>query len=163
MFEYSTLGLIGFTQGGWIAPVAAAKSDNVSFVVSMSGAAVTTDEQLLHQEINYIGSYTYPFIAKFIAPISVKNLKQKEHLSALYPFDPIPYWKEVDVPVFFAFGENDPDVPVEASKDRLSENNLTHFNVKTYPDSGHGITDVQTDEVSSQYLHDLVRFIKEGK
>jgi dienelactone hydrolase len=161
MFEVSTIGLIGMSQGGWIAPVVATQSDDVSFVVSMVGAAVTTDEQLLHEEINNIAPYTYRFIAKLIAPITTNNLKQLDHVSAFMGFDPIPYWKDVHVPVFFAFGGNDENVPVEASIERLRENNLNHFELKTYADGGHAIRDIQTNEVSDEYLQDLVRFIKE--
>jgi len=164
MFEVSTIGLIGMSQGGWIAPVAATKSDDVSFVVSMTGAAVTTDEQLLHEEINdNIAPYTYTFIAKLIAPITTNNLKQLDHVSAFMGFDLIPYWKDVQVPVFFAFGGNDKNVPVDASIERLRENNLNHFDVRTYADGGHAIRDIQTNEVSDEYLHDLVRFIKVGQ
>ena len=159
MFEYSTIGLIGMSQGGWIAPVVATKSDDVSFVVSMSGTAVTTDEQLLHEEINNISPYTYSFIAKLIAPITTNHLKQLDHVSAYMGFDPIPYWKEVQVPVFFALGENDENVPVDASINRLSENNLNHFNVKIYADGGHAIRDTQ-NRVNEDYLNDLVNFIK---
>jgi dipeptidyl aminopeptidase/acylaminoacyl peptidase len=162
MFEYSTIGLVGMSQGGWIAPVAASKSDDVSFVASMSGAAVTTDEQLLYEETNNIAPYTYTFIAKLIAPITTNNLKQLDHVSAFMGFDPIPYWKDVQVPVLFAFGGNDKNVPVDASIERLRENNLNHFDVKTYADGGHAIRNIQTNEVSGEYLHDLVRFIKEG-
>jgi dipeptidyl aminopeptidase/acylaminoacyl peptidase len=161
MFEVSKIGLIGMSQGGWIAPVVATKSDDISFVVSMTGAAVTTDEQLLHEEINNIAPYTYTFIAKLIAPITTNNLKQLDHVSAYMGFDPIPYWKDVQGQVFFAFGENDKNVPVDASIERLRENNLNHFEVKTYADGGHAIRDIQTNEVSDEYLHDLVRFIKE--
>ena len=150
------------SQSGWIAPVVATQTDDVSFVVSMVGAAVTTDEQLLHEEINNIAPYTYTFIAKLIAPITTNNLKQLEHLSAFMGFDPIPYWKDVQVPVFFAFGGNDKNVPVDTSIERLRENNLNHFKVKVYADGGHAIRDIQTNEVSDEYLHDLVRFIKEG-
>jgi dienelactone hydrolase len=162
MFEASTIGLIGMSQGGWIAPVVAAQSDDLSFIVSMVGAAVTTDEQLLHEEINNIAPYTYRFIARLIAPITTNNLKQLEHVSAFMGFDPIPYWKDVQVPVFFAFGGNDKNVPVEASIKRLRENNLSHFTVKTYADGGHAIRDIQTNEVSDEFLRDLVRFINEG-
>ena len=77
-------------------------------------------------------------------------------------YDPIPYWKDVQVPVFFAFGENDKNVPVDASIERLRENNLNHFQVKTYTDGGHAIRDSQTNEVSDEFLEDLVRFIKKG-
>ncbi len=161
MFDYSTIGLVGFSQGGWIAPVAAAKSDDVSFVVSMSGNAVTTDEQLLYEETSRFASYTYTFLAKFIAQITAQNLKQKEHLSALYPFDPIPYWKDIRVPVFFAFGEGDKNVDIDGSINRLRENNLTHFQIKVYPAGGHGIDDPQTHETNTEYLNDLVSFIRE--
>ncbi|UCF98815.1 MAG: alpha/beta fold hydrolase [Spirochaetaceae bacterium] len=159
IFEYSTIGLIGFSQGGWIAPVAATESDDISFVVSMSGSALTTDETLIYDVTYDIAPYTYTFIAKLIAPINAKNLKKKEHLSALYPFDPIPYWKDVRIPVFFAFGENDKRVPVEECIDRLRENNLNQFRVKVYPDGGHGITDSRTNRVNEEYLHDLLEFI----
>lgn len=160
LFEYSKIGLIGMSQGGWIAPIVATQTDDVSFVVSMVGAAVTTDEQLLYEETNNIAPYTYTFIARLIAPITTNNLKQLEHVSAYMGFDPIPYWKNVQVPVFFAFGGNDKNVPVDASLEQLRENNLNHFEVKTYADGGHAIRDVKTNEVSAEYLHDLVEFIK---
>ena len=161
-FSYSTIGIIGMSQGGWIAPVAATKTNDISFVVSMSGAAVTTDEQLLHEEINSIAAYTYKFIAKLIAPITTSNIKKRDYFNSIAGFDPIPYWKQIDVPVFFAFGGNDKNVPVEACIDRLKDSNLTDFKIKTYPQGGHAIRNVATDKVSQEYLNDLVKFIKEG-
>ncbi|MDJ0757076.1 MAG: alpha/beta fold hydrolase [Ardenticatenaceae bacterium] len=162
IFDYSTVGLIGMSQGGWIAPVVASKSDDVSFVVSMSGAAVTTDEQLLHEEIYNISPYTYSFIARLIAPITTNRIKQMDHVSAFMGFDPVPYWKDVQVPVFFAFGGNDTFVPVDTSIERLREYNLDHFYIKTFANGGHAIRDIQTNTVSGEYLEDLVRFIHES-
>jgi len=163
MFEHSTIGLLGMSQGGWIAPVVAAKSDNVSFVVSMSGATVTTEEQLLHEEIYNIAPYTYTFLAKFIAPISSRILMKKDFFIPTAGFDPIPYWKDVHVPVFIALGGNDENVPVDASIRRLKENNLNQFISETYPDGGHAIRDIQTNEVNKEYLNDLVQFIETVK
>lgn len=48
------------SQGGWIAPVVAAKTEDLAFVVSMSGPIVTQEEQLLYEEIHNIAPYTYP-------------------------------------------------------------------------------------------------------
>lgn len=160
MFEYSAIGLLGMSQGGWIAPIAASKSDDVSFVVSMSGATVTTEEQLLHEEIYNIAPYTYTLLAKLIARISSRHLMKKAFFIQTAGFDPIPYWKDVHVPVFFAFGGNDENVPVDVSIQRLKENNLNHFNIKIYPDGGHAIRDNQTNKVNEVYLNDLVKFIK---
>lgn len=163
MFEYSTIGLVGMSQGGWIAPVVASKTDDVSFVVSMSGPAVSTEDQLEHEELFNIAPYTYTFIAKFIAPISSSILMKKDFFIPTAGFDPIPYWKDVHVPVFFALGGNDENVPVDASIHRLQENNLNHFAMKIYPDGGHAIRDIQTNRVNEEYLHDLVKFIQEVK
>lgn len=161
IFNYSTIGLIGMSQGGWIAPVVATKTEDISFVVSMSGAAVTTDEQLLYEEINNIAPYTFTFIAKLIAPITSNNLKKKDFFIPTAGFDPIPYWKSINVIVFFAFGENDKNVPVDESIDRLKENDLNKFKIKIYPTGGHGIVDIKTNKVNEEYLNDLVEFIKE--
>ena len=76
--NFSIIGLIGMSQGGWIAPVAATKTEDVSFVASISGATVTTDEQLLHEEIHNIAPYTYKFIAKMIAPITSNQIKKRQ-------------------------------------------------------------------------------------
>ena len=39
------IGLIGLSQGGWIAPLAAARVEEVAFVIDISGAAVSFAEQ----------------------------------------------------------------------------------------------------------------------
>lgn len=160
IYRYSTIGLIGMSQGGWIAPVAASQSKDISFVVNMSGATVTTDEQLLYEEIHNIAPYTYTFIAKLLARITANNLKKKPFFIPLAGFDPIPFWKKITAPVFIAFGEDDKNVPVELSINRLRENGLNHFKIKTYPKGGHGIVDPNTKKVNPEYLKDLAQFIK---
>ncbi|GAH24807.1 unnamed protein product [marine sediment metagenome] len=106
-FNYSKIGVIGMSQGGWIAPVVAAKTEDLAFVVSMSGPIVTQEEQLLYEEIHNIAPYTYTFIAKLIAPLTTKNLMKKEYIKGYAGFDPIPYWEQVNIPAFIALGEND--------------------------------------------------------
>ena len=160
-FSYSMLGVVGMSQGGWIAPVAATKSNDINFVAVMSGSSVTMDEQLLHEEINNIAPYTYRFIAKLLAPVATKMIKKMEHIKPLVGFDPIPYWKRIEIPVFFGFGGDDKNVPVEACIERLKENKLNRFQIKTYPQGGHAIRNVESNRVSKEYLDDLVIFIKE--
>lgn len=162
-FKYSHIGLIGMSQGGWIAPVAATQTEDISYVASISGATVTTDEQLLYEETNNIAPYTYLFMAKLIAPITANNIKKMKFFIPLVGFDPIPYWKNINVPVFFGFGENDKNVPVDACIERLKENNLSNFKTKIYSQGGHGIIDVKANIMNQEYLNDLVKFINEFK
>lgn len=162
-FNYSYIGVIGISQGGWIAPIVATKNEDVSFVVSIVGAATTTDEQLLHEEIYNIADYTYLFIAKMIAPIIVYSVSRDGYWSKyIKGFDPVPYWEDVDVPIFAAFGENDRNVPVEESVRIFKEIKKSHdidISIKVYPE-GHGIIDPNTHKINEDYLSDLTEFIK---
>ncbi len=45
----SAVGLVGLSQGGWIAPLAATVDPSLAFTVSVSAAAVTPFEQLRHE------------------------------------------------------------------------------------------------------------------
>jgi len=159
-FEYSIIGLVGMSQGGWIAPLAASKSESLAFVVSMSGAGVTTDEQLLFEEVNNIaGMGVYRFLAEWIAPITTRNIQGMDFWIPIAGFDPLPFWEQVQVPAFAALGENDQNVPVEESVQRF-ESLEKDILVRVYADGGHGITDPFTGEVQAEYLHDLVDFIE---
>ena len=158
-FDYSTIGLIGLSQGGWIAPLVASKSEDVSFVVSMSGAAVTTDEQLLYEEVNNIIEMgTYPFVAKMIAPLTTRNIQRMDFWQPIAGYDPLPHWEKVEAPSFAALGENDKNVPVEDSVDRFQALEKEML-IKVYPDGGHGIIDPGTGEVQEAFLNDLIQFI----
>jgi dienelactone hydrolase len=47
--KHGTVGLMGFSQAGWVIPLAAKKNPKVSFMVIFSGPVVTTLEQLRFQ------------------------------------------------------------------------------------------------------------------
>jgi uncharacterized protein len=46
------VGLLGLSQGGWVAPLAAARSSDVAFIVDVSGCAVSFAEQSLLEMTN---------------------------------------------------------------------------------------------------------------
>jgi len=163
IFEFRSIGLIGFSQGGWIAPVAAGEDKRVAFIVSMSGAGVTTDEQLLYEEVNHVADITYPFIARLIAPINLYFIKKAEWWKNIAGFDPLPHWQKVDLPVFMAFGEKDKNVPVSESVSMIQSLGKRNITIKVYPGVGHGIVDLVTHRVRKDYLQDLVDFIAQVK
>lgn len=47
--DSARVGLVGLSQGGWIAPLAAARSPHVAFVIDVSGATVSYAEQSFHE------------------------------------------------------------------------------------------------------------------
>lgn len=156
------IGVIGMSQGGWIAPIVAARQPEVSFVVSMSGAGVTAEEQLMFEEVNNIAAMgTYRFVARLIAPITVRGIKQRDTWRALAGFDPMPWWREVEAPVFAAFGGGDTNVPVAESVTRF-EALPGDILIRVYPDGGHAISDPASGRVQQDFLNDLVAFIRSG-
>ena len=45
--DVERVGLFGYSQGGWIAPIAAARSDEVAFLVLVASIGVTPSEQMM--------------------------------------------------------------------------------------------------------------------
>lgn len=153
------VGLIGFSQGGWIVPIVASEEQSAAFVVSISGAGVTTEEQLVFEEVNNIAEMgTYRFVARLIARFTVPAIMQRDTWRATAGFDPMTYWPGVEAPVFAAFGEGDTNVPVQQSVGRFGT--LPYeVSVGVYPDGGHGITDPVSGRVQQAFLDDLVSFV----
>lgn len=46
------IGLLGWSQGGWVGPLAASRSPEVAFVISISGPGVSPLEQNIHDKTN---------------------------------------------------------------------------------------------------------------
>jgi dipeptidyl aminopeptidase/acylaminoacyl peptidase len=157
-FENSLVGLVGMSQGGWIAPVAAAQDPRIGCVVSMSGSTVPVRRQLLHEEMHNMSAFTWPFIARVLAPVTSKRILEMDHVRAYADFDPMPHWRAVEVPKFFAFGGGDTNVPVEESFEALRASEIEGW-IKVYPGGGHAIVDPERHAVSAEFLDDLVAFI----
>ena len=48
--DVSSVGVLGWSQGGWVGPLAAARSAKIEFVVALSGAGVTPLEQNIYDK-----------------------------------------------------------------------------------------------------------------
>ncbi len=162
LFDYSGIGLIGVSQGGWIAPVVAARSDQLSFVVNISGSVTSGEEQLLFEERNNIAKYTYDFLAPGIAQITTGNLKTKKSVMPFLDFDPTNYWKKVKTPEFIAYGENDTNCPVELSLKKIKQAGLNDIKVEVYPDGRHALLDESKKGISKAFMDDLKQFVRQS-
>lgn len=161
-FRYSGIGLIGMSQGGWIAPLATATDPSISFVVSVVGSAVTTDEQVLYEEIyNIADAGTYLCLARLLAPLTVRFIiTRRPFWKHIGGFDPLPYWRRLTIPAFAAFGEGDRNVPVDESVRRLRSLDNALVSTRVYPQGGHAIIDRETYRVQGAFLDDVAAFVK---
>lgn len=137
------IGIVGMSQGGWIAPLVAARSDDVRFLVSLAGAAVTPSEQLLYEEDHNLRAMGFlPGISNVVALMStsyIRKIAQKEFWSAVGDFDPLPYWGRLDIDALALFGDEDTNVPSEESVARLVALRNSNIDIRVYEGSGHAI------------------------
>lgn len=141
----SGVGLIGMSQGGWIAPLAAAGSGEADFLVSVVGSAVTTHQQFLYEEdhnLRQIG--VLPGLSKLLAwpaTLLARYVVQRDFWSAVGDFDPLPYWRTLDIPALALFGAEDSNVPSARSAERLQQLGKANIRIVVYPGSGHPLED----------------------
>ncbi len=141
----SKIGIIGMSQGGWIAPIVAGKSSDVEFIVSMVGSAVTPREQLIYEENHNLRQIGFlPGISNVIAAAStayIRNVAQAEFWNGVADYDPIPHWNAVEIPALVLFGADDTNVPSEESERRLKALAKSNLRIEVYTGSGHALQD----------------------
>jgi dienelactone hydrolase len=139
----SGIGVIGMSQGGWIAPLVASQEDELSFLVSMVGAMVTPREQLLYEEnynLRQIGFL--PGISNVLAYVgsaNVRYLAQPELYKLIVDYDPLPYWRDISHNSLVLLGADDTNVPSVESEKRLKSLDNPSIEVKVYENSGHAL------------------------
>ena len=152
----TNIGIVGMSQGGWIAPIVASESDEVAFVVSMVGSAVTTHEQLSYEENHNLRQAGFlPGISHLVAAMSttwIKHIAQRSFWSAVGDFDPLPYWEDVDVSALVLLGSEDTNVPSRESAARLYALKNPRIRVSIYEASGHAL------EEPPEYGNSLIRY-----
>jgi len=141
----SRIGIIGMSQGGWIAPIVASETSEIDFVVSMVGAAVTPREQLIYEENHNLRQIGFlPGISNAIATMStayIRNVAQAEFWDGVADYDPIPYWSAVDIPALVLLGADDTNVPSEESARRLQALQKPNLRIEIFEGSGHALQD----------------------
>lgn len=141
----SRIGLVGMSQGGWIAPLAADQPADLAFVVSVVGSAVSTHEQFLYEEDHNLRQLgVLPGVSMALAQLTTlvsRRWLQRDFWSAVGDFDPLPYWKRIESPALILYGEIDTNVPSARSAALLRGLHKPGMEVTVYEGSGHALED----------------------
>ncbi len=139
----SRIGVIGMSQGGWIAPLVAEQEDDLAFLVSMVGSVVTPREQLLYEENYNLRQLGFlPGISNALAYVgsaNVRYLAQPQLYELIVDYDPLPYWHDISTDSLALFGADDTNVPSIESADRLVALDNPYIRAKIYEGSGHAL------------------------
>jgi pimeloyl-ACP methyl ester carboxylesterase len=93
----------------------------------------------------------------------LREFSQKDFWDAIGNFDPLPYWREMNIPTLVLYGSEDTNVPTEASRARLESMGKENIAVKIYPGSGHALQDPPGSGDSifrDEALMDIIDFIQ---
>lgn len=162
----STIGVIGMSQGGRIAPIVAAHNPHVDWVVNVVGPAVLPHDQLYYEEVHNLRQMGFlPGVSDLLAypsSWSLINVRDAEFWRAVGNADPLDDWRDVLQPTLVVYGEEDTNVPTQKSVERLETLDRPNIEVNVYVGSGHAIEDPpgQGDSIfRKDALDDIVEFI----
>jgi esterase/lipase len=136
-----SIGVLGVSQGGVIAPIVASEFSDLDYVINVVGNVVPMYDQLLYEENNTLRQMgLLPGFSNLLAYITTFvnwNFVNRDFWSAVGNFDPLPYWQEVTIPALVLLGDQDKDVPSARSRERLNELENENIRVVVFEGSGH--------------------------
>jgi uncharacterized protein len=156
------VGLFGFSQAGWIIPLAAVRTPEVKFVILWSGSLVTTLEQLRFQHLtdgkaDFWDHHT--------------ETEVREHVRAdpdrytLVATDPVDSLRKLSIPGLWLYGDRDVYVPVQLSIERLKALAASGkpFEYRLFPGFGHDLRSDQAISASMDWLMNTVVQVRRGE
>lgn len=163
------VGLWGLSEGGWVVPLAATRSTDVAFVITVAGGGVGPAEQtawategvLRRRGVSSEGSLraltdrTYRFLVS-------------AELFAEGTFDPVPVLEQLQQPVLALWGSEDRTMPAAASaramQQALESGSNPHYVLHVIPEASHAayaIVDGQsTGALAAGYVDTMAAWIR---
>jgi dipeptidyl aminopeptidase/acylaminoacyl peptidase len=141
--DRSRIGLVGISQGGWIAPLAASRSRSVAFVVSISGPAVTVGEEIAYSRL----AGEDPGSLQGLSDTDIDREFAK--FSGPHGYDPAPAIRGMRCPSFWILGERDRSLPVRqtiANLERVTREHGREVTIHVVPGVNHGLRNPETGE-----------------
>jgi uncharacterized protein len=151
------VGLVGFSQAGWIIPIAATLNPSVDFMVLFSGPTITSLEQLRFQfhtngDPNYWENHS-----ETEAREHIKNDPDRFQFT---PLDPKHSLTDLAIPGLWLYGAKDIQVPAHLCIEQLNrlKGEGKPFEYRLYPNLGHN-TGSSSDEAP---VKEAIQWIKEN-
>lgn len=158
------LTLIGMSQGGRIAPLAADGRNAPDRIVSLSGGVLPAFDSLVFEEENTLVQIGLPRgLARLIAPLTAWHLREVRHpvfWAAVGNFDPLDHWQAIDVPALIVFGGLDrgDNLDVDTSAQRLRSLEDTSIEILIEEGLDHGLRAPGKSQVDADVMERVTGF-----
>jgi pimeloyl-ACP methyl ester carboxylesterase len=149
------IGLMGFSQAGWIIPLAAANNQHIKYMVIFSGPVASTLEQLRFQFYTNGNSKFWDTHSEAEAREHIRSDPDKYKFE---PTDPRDALSKLSIPGLWIFGGKDIQAPVGLSIERLHKLKATgkHYTHQLFPELGHNTSSTTSPEP----LNSAIQWIK---
>lgn len=159
------IGLVGFSQSGWIIPIAASKNPQIEFMVLFSCPTITTLEQLRFQFYTDGNNSFWDNHTESDAREHTKNDPDRYQFVAT---DPKIYLDTLSIPGLWLFGEKDIQIPVKLCMEQLNTLKAKGkpFEYTLFPALGHNTASDNITEpvdISIQWIKQKALDIKKFK
>jgi dienelactone hydrolase len=143
------IGLLGFSQAGWIVPIAAKQAPTVQFMVLFSGPVVTAREQLRFQ---FMTSGQPGFWDTHTEAAMRERLRTEPDRYQFADTDPRDSLAQLAIPGLWLFGGRDLQLPVQLSIERLQalDDTGARFEYRLFPALDHNTAFAASSEPVDQ-------------
>ena len=108
------IGLVGISQGGWIAPLAATIDPGIAFVVTISGPAVSVGEEIAYSRL----AGEDPGSLQGMADEEIA--KRMRAFQGPHGYEPLPVLSKLASPSLWILGEHDRSIPLRRTVEVLN-------------------------------------------
>lgn len=148
------VGLVGFSQAGWIIPITASKNPQIQFMVLFSCPTISTLEQLRFQFYTNGNNKFWDNHTDEDAREHIKNDPDKYQFVAT---DPKLFLNSLSIPGLWLYGEKDIQIPVKLCIEQLNIFKVQGkpFEYTLFPSLGHNTSsaDITTPfDISIQWI-----------
>jgi uncharacterized protein len=159
------IGLVGFSQAGWIIPIATSKNPLIEFMVLFSCPTITTLEQLRFQFYTNGNNAFWENHTEAEAREHIKNDSDRYQFTAT---DPKISLNTVSIPGLWLFGEKDIQIPVKLCIEQLNTFKVQGkpFEYTLFSTLGHNTSSANITEpvdIAIQWIKQKALNIKKSK
>jgi len=159
------IGLIGFSQAGWIIPMAASTNPQIKFMVLFSGPTITTLEQLRFQ---FYTNGNNNFWENHTEADAIEHTRNDPDKYQFVATDPKTYLSTLSIPGLWLFGEKDIQIPVKLCIEQLNtlKTQGKPFEYTSFPKLGHNTSssnDTATLDTAVQWIQQKALNIRKTK